>query len=162
MTMPMVNHLVAEAVLSPYGRRDAVIDLEQVSISQVQSTSGTLPLLPCEKDCLFACHQRVILESLCPIDEVSVKDTRLGADFDVSLDFRRTVPVELHEVVLPFWVFERYCKGSMVLHPVPVFLVSPLTALLRVSVPTPTSQLKKQDFVALAEGGRCDTRLVVV
>ena len=67
VAMFMVDPFVAQVILSAQGGWDGVVDLQQVSILEVESAPWALPLLYLEQLCLFVVHERVLFQPSCPI-----------------------------------------------------------------------------------------------
>jgi hypothetical protein len=72
MAMTVIDPFVAPIVLSAKSDWDNMIDLEQITITKVESTSWALSLLHLEELCLFVVHEWMLFEPFYPVKEITV------------------------------------------------------------------------------------------
>src|SRR5262249_48381015 len=96
----MVNPLVAPVVLTAKGGGDAVINFQEVSISEVESASWALPPLCLEQLCLLVIHEWMLVEPLGPVQEVPVVGAGSSFDLHVVLAVRFRMAPDIDR----FWV----------------------------------------------------------
>src|SRR5216684_2342246 len=149
--MPMVHPFVVPIILSAERCRDDMIGFENVSILKVESTSWALSLLKCEKFCLLTLHEWMLLESLCPINEIAVIRACLPSDFYIVLTMGIRMMSYIDNFRISFPVFDLFPKSQRIFDSHPVFVINPSLAFPRVSRLPPSKQLSKGVVVASLE-----------
>jgi hypothetical protein len=126
VAMSMERKQVVQLIRAPLTLRLVMVDFYQVSIFEEQVTPSTFSLLPLEQLSQASIRKWVVFESLTPVQQVSVIGTGSPFDFDMTVDFRHTVPAN----------FGSFGCGK---HPVapffrsPVLLFYPVSSLCRMS-----------------------------
>ena len=127
MAVPMKSEKITECIGTPFTAGRDVIDLYQIALGKVQFTPTTFPLLLVQQGSQFALGERVrLLQSLGPIEQISIIGAGCSPHFDMSLD-------------VCLWVFPQgdaflVCEqpALTVIH-VPVFVRYPGSAFVWVS-----------------------------
>jgi hypothetical protein len=158
----MVHPFVGELILSAQGCGDAVIDFQDVLVAKVEATAWALSFLQSQKFCFLAAHQRMLLEPLCPIDQVSIVGTRLSSDFHVVFVQRVHVLSDGEGLGVPCFVFHVRPKSETAVHLDGIPVPQPAFALPRVSRLLPASQLSKGNVLTGAKHVRANPSFVVV
>jgi len=83
MTMAVQQEFVAEFFASSltFGRH--VVDFNDLNVLKEQSTPATFPLLLVQEDTFDPIAQRVVFQSLAPIEEITIVETGCALHFDV-------------------------------------------------------------------------------
>ena len=151
VAMPMVHPFVVPIILSATRGRDDRIGFETVSILKGESTSWALSLLKCEKLCLLTLHEWVLLESLCPLDEITVIRAYLPSDLYIvlTMGIRRMSYRDHFRISFP--VFDVFPQSKCFFDSHPVFVINPSLAFPRVSCLPPSKQWSKGVAVASLE-----------
>ena len=91
MAMVVQQAFVAEFFASSltFGRH--VVDFNDLNVLKEQPTPATFPLLFVQEDSFDPIAQRVVFQSLAPIEEITIVGTGCALHFDVLLDVGLTV-----------------------------------------------------------------------
>jgi len=131
MAMSVEQELVAEFFSSAFTLGRDVINFNDIGVLKEQLTPATFPLLFAQEDSFHPVTHGVMLESLAPIEEITIVGTGCSLDFDVLLD-----------VCLAMFPQRRFLASELptlsLLH-MPVFVCDPVSALLRVTAFGPAS-----------------------
>jgi hypothetical protein len=86
MAMAVQQEFVAEFFASSltFGRN--VVDFKDIDVLKEQPTPATFPLLFVQEDSFDPIAQRVVFQSLAPIEEITIVGTGCALHFDVLLD----------------------------------------------------------------------------
>ena len=86
MTMSVENLAVAKSISSPLAFWHNMVDFPDISVLEDQSTEAAFPLLVFEELGQLPFHQRVVLESVTPIQKLSVIGASLTSYLDMVAD----------------------------------------------------------------------------
>ncbi len=162
VAMPMVHPFVGEIILSAQGGGDAVIDFQDVLVAKVETTAWALSFLQSQEFCFLAAHQGMLLEPLCPVDQVSIVGTRLSSDFHVVFVQRVRVLSDGEGLGVPCIVFHVRPKSETAVHLDGIPVSQPVFALPRVPRLFPAGQLLKGDVLTGVKHLRANPSFVVV
>ena len=146
VAMPMESEKITEGIRSPFAPGDDVIDLYQIALGKDEFTPTTFSLLFVQQGSQFAPGKRMrLVQSLGPIEQVSVKWAGVAFDLHVTLDRGCGVIAEIKTI--------RGRKPPVILsHGSPVARSYPTCGLARVPAFSPSKKQREQVVVAIIEG----------
>ncbi len=123
-----------------------MIDLDQIALGKVEFTPTTFSLLFVQQGSQFAPGERMrLLQSLGPIEQVSIKWAGVAFDLHMALDRSCGVITEIKTI--------GRCKAPVILsHRSPVPPSYPTRRLAGVSAFSPSKKQWKQVVIAIIEG----------
>ena len=146
VAMAMESEKITECIGTPFTAGRDVIDLYQIALGKVQFTPTTFPLLLVQQGSQFALGERVrLVQSLGPIEQISIKWTDRAFDLHMALDRSCGMIAEIQTI--------RRCKAPVILsHCSPVARSYPTCRLARMSAFSPAKQERKQVVITVIEG----------
>ena len=146
VAMPMESEKITEGIRSPFAPGDDVIDLYQIALGKDEFTPTTFSLLFVQQGSQFAPGKRMrLVQSLGPIEQVSVKWAGVAFDLHVTLDRGCGVIAEIQTI--------RRRKAPVIFsHCSPVARSYPTRRLARMSAFSPAKQERKQVVITVIEG----------
>lgn len=151
VAVAVIHPFVASVLFPANGKWDAVVNFEDIPVSKVELAVWALPLLKSEKPCFFAFHKRVVFQSLCPVDHVSIIRTRLPLDFCVLLAMRFRVISDVDRLGVALFVFDERSKSWVSINEYAVLVPCPSLAFPVMSCLLPSCELVKGVMIASAE-----------
>ncbi len=143
----MERECVTQFFPSTYTSRNDLVDLNHVSLLEMQFAPPAFSCLLVQELAFDATQQVVFAESLTPIDEISVVWAGRSFDFDMPLDMGLRVIPQGDLLVSEY-------PALAVVH-MPVFVSYPAVAFVWVSVCRPMLELQKQDLFTVIEDLCC-------
>ena len=135
---------VADALFATEHGRQEVILLTHVFTLEVESTPGTLPLLPLQQSCDVLRKLRVCSQPCCPVHPIPVERAFCAPDFDMSPDRGAIVFEQAHSVS------GGKVPGTLVQPP--VFPDDPVPGFMGVPTFGPAPELQVGEGCHLGEG----------
>jgi hypothetical protein len=154
VAMFMVDPFVAQVILPAQGGWDGVVDLQQVSILEVESAPWALPLLYLEQLCLFVVHERVLFQPSCPIQQVSIIRACSPSYLHIVLSVRFRMEPDIDWFRVSRFVLDIRSKPDPCAHSNAVFPAYPPLAFSTVSGIHPSYELS----IGIVIAGQKDPR----
>ncbi len=153
VAVSMEREFVTQFFPSTSTSRDDMVDLNHVSLLEMQFAPIACSCLLLQELAFDATQEVVFAESLTPIDEISVVWAGRSFDFDMPLDMGLRVIPQGDLLVSEY-------PAVAVVH-MPVFVSYPPFAFVWVSVFCPLLELQKQDIFTVIEDLCCGHRAVI-
>jgi hypothetical protein len=151
VAVSMRHPFVAEIIPASKGCRNTVVNFQEVFIAKGEATSWALSLLQSEEVRFLASHQRVLFQSLRPVDKVPIIRTRLPSNFHVGLVERVYMLADRERFPVPFDVLAMSPTSETSMHLDGLPFSEPVFALPGVPCLFPASQLFEGEVLTVAE-----------
>ena len=86
MAMSVEEEFVTEFLTTPFTFWRNVVDFNDIDVLKEQPTPATFPLLFAQEDSFDPIAQRMVFQSLAPIEQITIVGTSCALHFDVLLD----------------------------------------------------------------------------
>src|ERR1051326_6481588 len=145
VAVPMEQLEVHQPVIPSQGLRNDVVGLSYISITEIQSTTGTLPLLKPQQITIPRIRQGMVPQSLRPVDEVAI--IRTGRTLHLCVASNRCCAMRFQ----PSTILGREFPAFALVHR-PIFARYPSSSFIRVTTVCPAPQHVVEQGITSLEG----------